>query len=145
MHSPQPPRRQPRVKFPSIRIPYQANSHTALQRTTGSPSDKGQPARLPDRPSPKSAPEILVLDKPSSHLDPASRRELVGIPRSLDVKALMVTHDQPYAMELCPRSVILSEGVIAADGPTGGTVADEELKARHRLELPFPFVPSSAA
>ncbi|WP_323187316.1 energy-coupling factor ABC transporter ATP-binding protein [Streptomyces sp. NBC_00124] len=90
-------------------------------------------------------PEILVLDEPSSNLDPASRRELVDILRSLDVTVLMVTHDQPYALELCPRSVILSEGVIAADGPTGEIVADEELMARHRLELPFGFVPSSAA
>jgi cobalt/nickel transport system ATP-binding protein len=65
--------------------------------------------------------------------------------RSLDVTVLMVTHDQPYALELCPRSVILSEGVIAAGGPTGEIVADEELMARHRLELPFGFVPSSAA
>ncbi|WP_328760975.1 hypothetical protein [Streptomyces sp. NBC_00272] len=32
-----------------------------------------------------------------------------------------------------------------ADGPTGGIVADEELLAQHRLELPFGFVPSSAA
>ncbi|GLX38233.1 hypothetical protein Sros01_43060 [Streptomyces roseochromogenus] len=73
-------------------------------------------------PSPRSLamePEILVLDEPSSSLDPASRRELANILRSLDVAALMVTHDQPYALELCPRSVILSEGVIAADGPTG--------------------------
>lgn len=48
-------------------------------------------------------------------------------------------------LELCPRSVILSEGVIAADGPTAGILADEELMARHRLELPFGFVPSSVA
>jgi cobalt/nickel transport system ATP-binding protein len=90
-------------------------------------------------------PEILVLDEPSSNLDPASRRELADILRTLDVTVLMVTHDLPYALELCPRSVILSEGVIAADGPTGGILADEELMARHRLELPFGFVPQSVA
>ena len=55
-------------------------------------------------------PEILVLDEPSSNLDPASRRELAGILRSLDVTVLMVTHDLPYAVELCERSVVLSEG-----------------------------------
>ena len=49
-------------------------------------------------------PEILVLDEPSSNLDPASRRELADIVRSLDVTVLMVTHDLPYALELCPRS-----------------------------------------
>ncbi|WP_345285353.1 ABC transporter ATP-binding protein [Streptomyces gulbargensis] len=90
-------------------------------------------------------PEILVLDEPSSNLDPASRRELADVLRSLDVTVLMVTHDLPYALELCPRSVILSEGVIAADGPTGEILADTELMARHRLELPFGFVPGSVA
>ncbi|MFE0736077.1 energy-coupling factor ABC transporter ATP-binding protein [Streptomyces sp. NPDC058855] len=90
-------------------------------------------------------PEILVLDEPSSNLDPASRRELADVLRSLDVTVLMVTHDLPYALELCPRSVILSEGVIAADGPTGAILADTELMARHRLELPFGFVPGSVA
>ncbi|MEU7696887.1 ABC transporter ATP-binding protein [Streptomyces sp. NPDC039028] len=90
-------------------------------------------------------PEILVLDEPSSNLDPASRRELADILRSLDVTVLMVTHDLPYALELCPRAVVLSEGVIAADGRTGDILADAELMARHRLELPFGFVPQSVA
>ncbi|MFD5747747.1 energy-coupling factor ABC transporter ATP-binding protein [Streptomyces sp. NPDC127033] len=86
-------------------------------------------------------PEILVLDEPSSNLDPASRRELADILRSLDTTVLMVTHDLPYAFELCPRSVILSDGVIVADGPTGELLGDEELMGAHRLELPFGFDP----
>ncbi|GHA95260.1 energy-coupling factor ABC transporter ATP-binding protein [Streptomyces termitum] len=90
-------------------------------------------------------PEILVLDEPSSNLDPASRRELADVLRSLDVTVLMVTHDLPYALELCPRSLILSEGVIAADGPTREILSDEELMTRHRLELPYGFVPGSVA
>ena len=49
-------------------------------------------------------PEILVLDEPSSNLDPASRRELAEILTALDVTVLMVTHDLPYAFELCPRA-----------------------------------------
>jgi len=88
-------------------------------------------------------PEILVLDEPSSNLDPASRRELADILRSLDVTVLMVTHDLPYALELCPRSLILSEGVIAADGKTGELLSDEDLMRAHRLELPFGFDPRS--
>ncbi|MEU2428055.1 MULTISPECIES: energy-coupling factor ABC transporter ATP-binding protein [unclassified Streptomyces] len=86
-------------------------------------------------------PEILVLDEPSSNLDPASRRELADILRSLDVTVLMVTHDLPYALELCPRSVILSEGVIVADGPTQELLGDADLMRAHRLELPFGFDP----
>ncbi|GAB2835750.1 ABC transporter ATP-binding protein [Actinocorallia aurea] len=88
-------------------------------------------------------PEILVLDEPSSNLDPASRRELAEILLSLDVTVLMVTHDLPYAAQLCPRSLILSGGVIAADGPTLDLLSDSELMAAHRLELPFGFVPQA--
>ncbi|MFE9248752.1 energy-coupling factor ABC transporter ATP-binding protein [Streptomyces sp. NPDC007088] len=88
-------------------------------------------------------PEILVLDEPSSNLDPASRRELADILRSLDVTVLMVTHDLPYALELCPRSAILSDGVIAADGPTAELLGDSALMNAHRLELPFGFDPRS--
>jgi len=84
-------------------------------------------------------PEILVLDEPSSNLDPASRRELAEVLESLDVTVLMVTHDLPYAAQLCPRSVILSAGVVAADGPTPKLLADTELLAAHRLELPYGF------
>lgn len=84
-------------------------------------------------------PEILVLDEPSSNLDPAARRELAEILRSLDVTVLMVTHDLPYALELCERSLILSDGVIAADAPTREVLADPELLAGHRLELPYGF------
>ena len=87
-------------------------------------------------------PEILVLDEPSSNLDPASRRELAEILRGLDVTVLMVTHDLPYAMELCERSVVLSEGRIVADAPTGEVLSDEALMAQHRLELPWGWSPA---
>lgn len=87
-------------------------------------------------------PEILVLDEPSSNLDPASRRELAQILLSLDVTLLMVTHDLPYALELCPRSVILDEGIIVADGVTPEVLGDPELMSAHRLELPYGFDPT---
>ena len=90
-------------------------------------------------------PEILVLDEPSSNLDPASRRELADILRSLDVTVLMVTHDLPYALELCPRSVVLSDGSVVADGPTYDVLTDDELMRANRLELPFGFDPRTVA
>ena len=84
-------------------------------------------------------PEILVLDEPSSNLDPASRRELADILRSLEITMIMVTHDLPYAYELCERSLILSGGVIAADGKTKNILMDVELLKKHRLEMPVGF------
>ncbi|TIC81571.1 ABC transporter ATP-binding protein [Nocardioides sp. GY 10127] len=89
-------------------------------------------------------PEILVLDEPSSNLDPASRRELADVLRSLDVTVLMVTHDLPYALELCPRAVVLSQGRVVADAPTLDVLTDEALMTRHRLELPWGFDPAAA-
>ncbi|MEU0933145.1 MULTISPECIES: ABC transporter ATP-binding protein [unclassified Embleya] len=88
-------------------------------------------------------PEILVLDEPSSNLDPASRRELAEVLRSLDVTVLMVTHDLPYALELCPRALVLAGGVVVADGTTRELLLDRDLMAAHRLELPYGFDPSS--
>lgn len=84
-------------------------------------------------------PEILVLDEPSSNLDPAARREIAEILDSLDITMLMVTHDLPYALELCSRSVILSSGTIVADRSTYELLSDEALIKQHRLELPFGF------
>ena len=88
-------------------------------------------------------PEILILDEPSSNLDPASRRELAEIVTGLDITILMVTHDLPYALQLCPRALIMNGGVISADGPTAELLADTDLLAANRLELPFGFDPAA--
>ena len=84
-------------------------------------------------------PSILVMDEPSSNLDPAARRELAEILLGLDVTLLMVTHDLPYALQLCERSVILDGGRIRADRATREVLGDEGLLAEHRLELPYGF------
>ncbi|WP_457205579.1 energy-coupling factor ABC transporter ATP-binding protein [Nocardioides sp. P5_C9_2] len=87
-------------------------------------------------------PEVIVLDEPSSNLDPASRRELADILTGLDVTLMMVTHDLPYALQLCPRAVVLSDGVVAAQGRTLDILTDDALMTAHRLELPYGFDPS---
>ncbi|MCG8914240.1 energy-coupling factor ABC transporter ATP-binding protein [Actinokineospora sp. PR83] len=84
-------------------------------------------------------PEVLVLDEPSANLEPVARRELAEVLLGLGRTTLMVTHDLPYALQLCPRSVLVDEGVVVADGPTRELLADTALLAAHRLELPFGF------
>ncbi|MDX1595049.1 MAG: ATP-binding cassette domain-containing protein [Gammaproteobacteria bacterium] len=88
-------------------------------------------------------PSILVLDEPTSNLDPASRRELVDVLQSLDQAQLVITHDLPFALELCERAVIVSGGRVVADGATAELLLDTELLHANRLELPFGFDPSS--
>lgn len=89
-------------------------------------------------------PEMLVLDEPAAGLDPAGRRELIETMMSLEITQLVITHDLPLALELCPRSLIMDRGRIVADGATAEIVADSELLARHRLEMPFGFGSRSA-
>ncbi|GAA0234916.1 hypothetical protein GCM10010492_37300 [Saccharothrix mutabilis subsp. mutabilis] len=84
-------------------------------------------------------PEVLVLDEPSANLEPVARRELAEVLLGLDRTMLMVTHDLPYALQMCPRSVLVDGGVVVADGPTREILADADLLARHRLELPYGF------
>ena len=89
-------------------------------------------------------PEILVLDEPTSNLDPASRRELIDVLRALPITQLLVTHDLPFALELCPRAVVMDEGAIVAGDATVEILTDDALMKAHRLELPYRFDPRKA-
>ncbi|ACY21184.1 ABC transporter related protein [Gordonia bronchialis DSM 43247] len=84
-------------------------------------------------------PDILVLDEPSANLDPVARRELAQTLADLPQTMLVVTHDLPYAAQLCDRAVIVDDGHIVADGPIAEILCDAELLAAHRLELPWGF------
>lgn len=86
-----------------------------------------------------SDPDILVLDEPSANLEPVARRELAELLLELDRTMLLVTHDLPFALQLCPRSVLVADGTVVADRPTRDLLADSALLAAHRLELPWGF------
>ena len=66
-----------------------------------------------------------------------ARREFATLVLALEITTVLVTHDLPYALELCPRSVIVNGGRIVADGPTHDLLADAELLEANRLALPY--------
>ncbi len=81
-------------------------------------------------------PGILVLDEPTSELDPHGRRELKALLRQIPITKLIATHDLEMIVELCSRVLVLDAGAIVAQGPTVELLSDEELMLRHRLERP---------
>lgn len=81
-------------------------------------------------------PRVLALDEPTSDLDPSGKRTLTGILRSLSATKIIATHDLELVVQLCPRTIVLDQGLIVADGPTHQLLADEELMLSHGLEKP---------
>jgi cobalt/nickel transport system ATP-binding protein len=79
-------------------------------------------------------PEILVMDEPSAGLDPRARRGLIGLLHSLPQTMLVSTHDIRLVREVFPRTVIMDQGQIVADGPTERLLADAALLSAHGLE-----------
>lgn len=82
------------------------------------------------------APEILVLDEPTSDLDPRGRREFKALLREIPATKLIATHDLEFAVEMCSRAIILDAGRVVADGPLRDVLNDEALMLAHGLERP---------
>ena len=58
---------------------------------------------------------------------------------SLDVSIVLVTHDLPMALEICPRSIVVNNGTVTQDGKTKELLTNEKIMKENRLELPFGF------
>jgi energy-coupling factor transporter ATP-binding protein EcfA2 len=81
-------------------------------------------------------PSVLVLDEPTSDLDPRGRRSFMRLVRSLPGAKVIATHDLELAVELCSRVLILDGGKIVAEGSTVPLLGDEPLMLAHGLEKP---------
>ena len=81
-------------------------------------------------------PRILILDEPSAGLDPRARRTLINLLRELPITMLVSTHDMKLVEELFPRTIVMDDGLIVADGRTKEILEDEKLLNEHCLEKP---------
>ncbi|MCP4547350.1 MAG: ABC transporter ATP-binding protein [bacterium] len=73
-------------------------------------------------------PRVLLLDEPTSYLDPGTTGWLVDFLRGLELTTISSTHNLSLAPELGRRTVLLSrDRSVAYDGPTDELLADREL------------------
>jgi cobalt/nickel transport system ATP-binding protein len=82
-------------------------------------------------------PSILVMDEPTSSLDPAARRQLIQMLKTFTHTIIVATHDLDMVLDLCTRTIVLKEGQVMADGPTWDILQDEELLGAGHLEKPL--------
>jgi cobalt/nickel transport system ATP-binding protein len=81
-------------------------------------------------------PSLLILDEPSAGLDPRARRTLINLLRELQITMLVSTHDMALVKELFPRTIVMDEGKVVADGLTRDILENEKLLNAHGLEKP---------
>ena len=82
-------------------------------------------------------PNMLVMDEPSSGLDPQARRRLIELLASFEHTRIVATHDLDLAAALCERTIVMSAGRVTADGPTREVFSDDGLLAASGLERPL--------
>ena len=82
-------------------------------------------------------PEMIVMDEPSTALDPCNRRTVINTINRLPQTKLIASHDLDMILDTCQRVILLSHGRIAADGDTDTILRDKELLEANRMELPF--------
>ncbi len=82
-------------------------------------------------------PDILIMDEPSSGLDPRTRRRLIELLASFHHTKIVATHDLDLVLDLCPRTIVIHEGTVMADGPTHDIFGDAALMTASRLEKPL--------
>lgn len=82
-------------------------------------------------------PKIILMDEPTSFLDPRARKNFIRIIKKIDKTKLIVTHDLDMALDVCKKVIILYNGSIVANGDANKILRDKELLQKYQLELPL--------
>jgi len=79
------------------------------------------------------APGLLLLDEPSSGLDPRGRRSLAALLGNLAATIIVASHDLAFIQQVCTRVIVLDGGLVVADGTARDILADHGMLERHGL------------
>ncbi|SHH08291.1 energy-coupling factor ABC transporter ATP-binding protein [Tepidibacter thalassicus] len=82
-------------------------------------------------------PDVLVMDEPTTALDPRARRRLINLLRSFSQTKIITTHDLDMVLELCDRIIVLNEGHVVEDGFTLSIFENDKLMQECGLERPL--------
>ena len=82
-------------------------------------------------------PEAILMDEPSTALDPVNRRTVINTINTLPQTKLIASHDLDMILDTCQRVILLSHGAIVADGDAEEILRDRALLEANRMELPF--------
>lgn len=82
-------------------------------------------------------PEILILDEPTSNLDPRARRHLIELLENLSLTKIVAGHDLELILEICQRVILLDKGRIVTNGETKKVLSDKSIMEYHGLEVPL--------
>lgn len=78
-------------------------------------------------------PEILLLDEPTSNLDPRSKWSLIDLLKRLPMTKIVASHDLELVQVLCQRAIVVDHGEVIADGATSRILANIPLLRAHGL------------
>ncbi|MDO5124036.1 MAG: energy-coupling factor transporter ATPase [Eubacteriales bacterium] len=84
-------------------------------------------------------PECIVLDEPTSMLDPKGREEVISaitkLNREQGITVILITHNMDETVN-CHRVIVMDKGEILTEGTPKEVFSQVEFLKKHRLDVP---------
>lgn len=84
-------------------------------------------------------PDIILMDEPTTSLDPSCRRQVIELLKTLHKTLVMTTHDLDMAYDLADEVILLNHGKVIAQESAKKILTNKNLLEENGLELPFRF------
>ena len=84
-------------------------------------------------------PDIILMDEPSSFLDPKSRREMIHMIKSLQKTLVIASHDLDMALDIADDVILFDDGQLIIQDNPHKVLLNQQLLETHGLELPYRY------